>query len=140
MTTLSNKPRGSSVRLRLVCGIAIFFLLACCLPCLDGGPAAPDSWDFEAGLIYGWVILLVGWEGGNNGVPWSANVFLFGGLFCLWKGWYRTALCLGIVASVLGLTTWWVRRYDRLTIGYYVWQMSLLSLALGSALARRKSK
>ncbi len=130
---------GKRKRLRFVCGIVVLFLLACCLPCIDGGPAV-QSWDFEAGWHYGWVILLVGWEGGNNGVPWSANVFLAGGLLCLWRRWFRAALCLGIVASVLGLTTWWVRRYDRLMIGYYVWQMSLLSLALGAALAYRKSK
>jgi hypothetical protein len=140
MAATFNQPIITPLRFLLVYGIVLLYLLACCLPCVDGGPAVAESWDFEAGWNYGWVILLVGWEGGNNGVPWSANVFLAGGLLCLWKRRFRTALCLGIVASALGLTTWWVRRYDRLMIGYYVWQTSLLSLALDAALAYRKSK
>ncbi|OWK38520.1 hypothetical protein FRUB_07640 [Fimbriiglobus ruber] len=95
--------------------------------------------DFERGWQFGLVILLGGWGGGNNGVPWSANVFLVAGVYSLADGRYRLAVALGFVASALGLTTWWARPYDTIMIGYYVWQASLLTLALGAVWVLRRS-
>src|SRR5437764_12106344 len=90
--------------------VCLLFLFACFLPCIDCGSEVPSSdpgWpDFTAGCHVGLEILLFGWSGGNNGVPWSANVFLALGLFCLGKRQRRTAGALGVIASVLGLTTW----------------------------------
>jgi len=124
--------------------VCLLNLLACFLPCIDCGPgfqsSDPGFPDFEAGWNFGWQILLLGWGGGNNGVPWSANVFLALGLACLWKRWLRAAAWLGVLASLLGLTTWWVRRFNTLMVGYYIWQASLLVLAVGAALSVRKSK
>jgi hypothetical protein len=93
---------------------------------------------FDRGSHYGLEILLLGWGGGNNGVPWSANVFLAFGLVCLWGQWLRAAVVFGAIASVLGLTTWWVCRYDTLMVGYYVWQASQLVLVGGTIGAIRR--
>jgi hypothetical protein len=124
--------------------VVALFLLACVLPCVDCGPAVVCSMDldfgyFDRGCHYGLEILLLGWTGGNNGVPWSANVFLWLGLVGLWVRWLRAAVSLGAIASVLGLTTWWVRRYDTLVVGYYVWQASQLVLVGGTIWAIRRS-
>jgi hypothetical protein len=121
--------------------VLLLFLLACWLPCVDCGPAiAFDTFDFESGTHPGWYILLFGWIGGNNGVPWSANVFLaFGVVFLLFRQ-LRTALILGMIASVLGLSTWWVRRYDTLVVGYYLWQESQFVLVFGAIWALRAAR
>src|SRR5262245_15424348 len=103
---------------RLVIGlVGLLFLLACFLPCIDCGPEVPSSDpgfpDFTAGPHFGLEILLFGWSGGNNGVPWSANVFLALGLLCLWNRQPATAGALGILASALGLTTWLMNSFSR---------------------------
>jgi hypothetical protein len=122
---------------RKVIGLTcLLFLLACLLPCIDCGPEVPSSdpgWpDFESGWHFGLTILLLGSDGGNNGVPWSANVFLALGLICLVYPKPRAAAVCGVIASVLGLTTWWVRRDDVLLVGFYAWQASLFALAGGA--------
>jgi hypothetical protein len=128
--------------------VCLLFLLACWLPCIDCGPEVPSSDpgfpDFTAGWHFGWVILLVGWNGGNHGVPWSANVFLALGLLCLWLRQPRAAALLGTVASVLGLTTWALNSFSRphdyhMLVGYYFWQASLLVSAAGALWASRRS-
>lgn len=113
--------------------IAVCYAAACMLPVvrLDDGIPTSDL-DFKNGSPIGLEVLLLGWTGGNNGIPWSANVFLILGLLCLWGGRYRRALTFGIAANVLGLTTWWVVRYSPLLIGYYFWQTSLLVLLAGA--------
>jgi hypothetical protein len=60
-------------------------------------------------------------------------VFLAAGVFCLGVRRPKSAAALGVIASVLGLTTWWARRYDTMMVGYYVWQASLFALAAGAA-------
>jgi hypothetical protein len=127
-------PRISSKSLiGVVCWL---YVLACLLPCIDGGPDSqsgdPGFPDFEKGVQFGFFLLLFGWGGGNNGVPWAANVALVFGLICLAGRRNVAALGWGILASVLGLTTWWVRRYDTLMIGYYVWQACLFLVAAGA--------
>jgi hypothetical protein len=121
--------------------VCLLFLLACFLPCIDSGREVPSSdpgWpDFTAGCHFGLMILLFGWSGGNNGVPWSANVFLALGLGCLGFRRYRTAGVLGIIASALGLTTWLMNSFSRPhdihpMVGYYFWQASQLVLAVGA--------
>ena|SRR5947209_10093590 len=120
--------------------VCLLFLLACFLPCIDCGPEVPSSDpgfpDFTAGCHFGLAILLLGWDGGNNGVPWSANVFLALGLLCLWVRQSRAAGVLGVMASGLGLTTWLLNSFPRahnyhVLFGYYFWQASQLVLAAG---------
>jgi hypothetical protein len=129
----------------LVAGItvllAVCYAAACMTPVvrLDDGIPTSDL-DFKNGSPIGLIVLLFGWTGGNNGIPWSANVFLALGLFCLWIGQYRRALALGIIANVLGLMTWWVLRYYPLLIGYYLWQSSLLILLAGSGWVCRRAR
>jgi hypothetical protein len=124
--------------------VVLLYGVACLLPAIDCGPAVPSGdpgnvFDFESGGHLGLELLLFGWGGGNNGVPWSANVALALGLLGLWAGRYRDALLAGAVATALGLTTSWVRGHNALLSGYYLWQGSHLALAVGAgwALARR---
>jgi len=126
---------------RAVVAVGLLYGLACLLPAIRcrAGAAPADGWDFEWGRHPGLALLLWGWGGGNNGAPWSANVALALGAWCLLAGRRRAALLGGVLAAVLGLTTWWVRRSDTLLVGYYLWQASHLALAAGAAraLARR---
>jgi hypothetical protein len=142
MAKVSQGSDGSFVSFLATMAVCSLYLLACFLPCVDCGPGFeggdPGFPDIEAGWHFGLSILLFGWNGGNNGVPWSANVLLAFGIACLWSRWFRAAFWLGILASMLGLTTWWVRRYDTLMIGYFVWQASLLVLAGGAVIVFRK--
>lgn len=139
---VGEEPDGSFVSFLVAMAVCLLFLLACFLPCIDcGSPlqiGEEQILDFDNGQHIGLGLLLFGWNGGNNGVPWSANVFLALGVACLWSRWFRAAFWLGILASLLGLTTWWVRRFDTPIIGYYVWQASLFILAGGAAFIHRK--
>jgi hypothetical protein len=132
--TLARRGRPAARVGRVVVGL---YLAACFLPCIDCGPVV-DGWG-DGGTHNGLVLLLLGGSGGNNGVPWSANVFLALGLLCLWSGGPRAAAALGVLASLLGLTTWWVRRDNTFLVGYYAWQASQLVLAGGSMWVARKS-
>jgi hypothetical protein len=130
--------------------LAVFGLyqVACFLPSIDcGPPIVNSSGDVagsdllgERGSHAGLELLLVGWCGGNNGVPWSANVFLLLGWACLMLRRLRAGAAFGFIATVLGLTTWWVRRHDTLMVGYYVWQASHFVLAGGALWAIRSSR
>jgi hypothetical protein len=118
--------------------VGILYAWACLTPAIsDGGPASSDL-DFMSGPHCGLEILLFGWGGGNNGVPWSANVVLGLGLLALAGRRFRLACALGVVASALGLTTWWVWGYRSLRIGYFFWQASLVALAVGAGIGWRK--
>jgi hypothetical protein len=132
---------------RVIGWVCLVFLLACLLPCIDCGPEVPSSdpgWpDFTAGWHFGLAILLLGWEGGNHGVPWSANVFLALGLLCLWLRQPRAAGVLGLIASALGLSTWALNWFSRphnyhMMVGYYFWQASQLVLAAGALWVSRR--
>jgi hypothetical protein len=123
--------------------VAVLYALACFLPCVDCGPAVAhgdlDFSVFERGYHVGFEILLLGWSGGNNGVPWSANVFLALGWFCLWTRRLRLTAALGLIAVLVGLTTWWARRHDTLMVGYYFWQASHFVLFVGALWTLRRS-
>ena len=143
MANGQKKPEGKVIGL-----VCLLFLVACLLPCIDCGKEVPSSdpgWpDSTAGSHFGLEILLFGWSGGNNGVPWSANVFMALGLFCLWKRRHREAGVLAIIASSLGLTTWLMNSFSsphdiHVKVGYYFWQASLFALAIGAMWARRKN-
>ena len=137
MTTATHSsastPRapGSDV---IAIAISLFFL-ACLAPAIDCNPYSEpvDGWDFETGWHLGLNLLLLGHYGGNNGIPWSANIFFIPALACLRFRMFRFAVLFGCLASILGLLTWWVRRYDTLLPGYYLWQLSLFTLAVGPA-------
>jgi hypothetical protein len=130
----SAEALGTPTRLAI-----LLYVLACLLPCIDCGPdfqTSDPGWpDLEKGWHWGLPLLLFGHSGGNNGVPWSANVFFAAGLLCLRREWDRAALGLGLLATALGLTIWWIRRDDHLLVGYYLWQASLMVLVVAAALA-----
>jgi hypothetical protein len=139
--------RFQSRRRKVVGLTCLLFLAACFLPCVDtgtrgptGDPSFPDP---SEGRQFGLVILLFGWGGGNHGVPWSANVFLALGVVCILSGHSRTAAGFGVVASVLGLTTWLINSFSRPfsvhpLVGYYFWQASQFVFAGGALWASRK--
>jgi hypothetical protein len=137
---MRRQVQSAGAVLGAAAAVALLYGLACLLPAIRcGSGAAAAEWDFEWGRHSGLTLLLWGW-GGNNAVPWSANLVLALGVFCLSAGCYRAALLDGVVAAALGLTTWWVRRGDTLLVGYYLWQASHLALAAAAAraLARRR--
>ncbi len=118
--------------------VLVLFGMACLPPAIRVDDGRPSSdLDFKIGTAFGWEILLFGWGGGNNGVPWSANVFLALGLPLLALKRFRAACVLGGIAAILGLTTWWVWGYQSVRVGYFLWQSSLLALAVGAGLAGR---
>jgi hypothetical protein len=89
------------------------YLLACFLPCVDCGyPESFGDLDFgvyERGRQYGLSIFLFWWVSDSKyGIPWTANVFLLFGMLSLWRQRVQGAMVSGTIASVLGLTTWWV--------------------------------
>src|SRR2546421_13122978 len=90
-------------------GVVALYAVACLAPAIyvDDGKSTSDL-DFKTGSPPGLMILLFGWSGGNNGIPWSANVFLAIGLVALVAARFRAAFLIGSVAAILGLTTWWV--------------------------------
>jgi hypothetical protein len=118
---------------RVLFFVAALYGAACFTPAIyvDDGCATSDL-DFRIGSPWGLEILLLGWGGRNNGIPWAANVFLLFGLAMFRARWFRTAFVLGIIASLLGLTTWWVWGFRSLLVGYYLWQASLIVLAVGA--------
>jgi hypothetical protein len=140
------KGQQARERRAIVC-VRLLFLSACFLPCIDCGQEAPSCDpgfpDFTTGWHLGLMILLLGWQGGNHSVPWSANVFLALGLLCLWVQRSRAAVVLGVIASALGLTTWLLNSFSRphdyhVLVGYYFWQASLFVLAGGALWASRR--
>ena len=141
---LVNEERFAAGRrtvFRTVLTVAILYGLACLTPAIrvDDGKPSGDL-DFKIGTVPGLMILLFGWEGGNNGIPWSANVFLGLGLLALAGRRFRVACTLGSAATVLGLTTVWVRGYKNLHVGYFLWQASLATLAVRAGVAAWRSR
>ena len=64
-------------------------------------------------------------------------MFFVLGLAALSGRWFRCAAAYGIIASVLGLTTWFMNSFSRphdihVMIGYYFWQASHLVIAFGA--------
>jgi hypothetical protein len=134
MATHLPRTEPASVFVVAMAVLALFGV-ACFLPCIDGGPHRPPSdldFHLDSGWHFGLEILLFGWSGSNNGLPWSANVVLLLGLGCLVVRLRRAAAVLGFIATVLGLTTWWVRPHETMMVGYYVWQASHMVLAGGA--------
>ena len=112
----SSRPTDARLVVLLV---LVFYALACCLPVIVGGD----------GHLPGWACLLLCWRPPLC-LPWSANLFLAAGLMCLGRGRCRLATWLGSVAALLGLTTWaFVDRH--VGAGYFLWQGSLVLLAVG---------
>ena len=117
----TRAPRPADARLvaLLVLGV---YALACALPVVVG----------REGPLPGWACLLLCWRPPLC-LPWSANVFLAAGLLCLGRGRCRLACGLGSTAALLGLTTWaFVDRH--VEAGYFLWQGSLVLLAVGGHL------
>jgi hypothetical protein len=109
------------------------YVAACVLPAVEYLP--PTTRDFgditPYGSVPGIVALIFG-IGSEAKVAWSANLFLLAGWILLLCRKDTLAAYLGLVAFVLGLTTWmFVDDQMKLLVGYYFWQASMGAFAIG---------
>jgi hypothetical protein len=120
-------------RTRVMIPVALLFGIACAVPVayFDEGRGGPN---IQLGSPRGYLALLFGWIGPFT-LAWSANVpFLIGGILLLCRR-YRAAHYTGWIAAGLGLSTWILvlrREIPYLLPGYYLWQASLIGLAIGA--------
>lgn len=123
---------------RLLVSLVVWalFLAACMAPAVkvdEGGHACTA---IRLGTLPGFVTLLLGCVPPLT-VPWSANLLLVVGWVLLLCNKTKAALDLGVAAALLGLTTWLFSfEWKELLVGYYLWQSSLLSFALGTLAIR----
>jgi len=107
------------------------YTVSCFLPATDicnfsDGPSRPSL-----GLEH----LLLGWCD-VKGIPaWSANLVLWAGIVCLLRFHFRAAAVLGVMATLLGLTTLVSFKHDGRYVGYYLWQLSQIVFAVGAICA-----
>ena len=116
----------------------VLYVSACVAPAIkvdEGGGGACSS---RIGTVPGLAALLFGWAT-YTCIPWSANVLLLAGVIALLQQRYKGAIVLSWAAVVAGLTTplyWLVGMFQKLLVGYYCWQASLLSFAVGTLIVR----
>jgi hypothetical protein len=107
------------------------YVVSCFLPATCIG-----SFGNGRGPNPGWAHLAFGWMSGLRGLPaWSANFVLLGACWLLMRSEFRAAALLGILATLLGLTTLTSFKYDGRYAGYYLWQASQFVLAVGAGIA-----
>lgn len=126
----------SDISYRVLWSVAVWSLygLALITPAIKVDKGGHACTAISLGTLPGLGALLLGWIPPLC-IPWSANLLLLVGWVVLLCGRYRTALLLGVAASLAGLTTlgyWATMQWENLLIGYYLWQASLLLLALGA--------
>jgi hypothetical protein len=88
---------------------------------------ACDAFVLADGRYPGWFALFMGVF---EPLPWSANLFFFVGWGCVLTRQSGGALGCGVLAVLTGLTSCGFVR--ELLVGYYLWQASLVTLALGA--------
>lgn len=108
-------------RVWILASVALY-ALACAVPAL---------WVNHDERAFGWEALVFGWavlQFGN--VAWLANPIAAIALVLHGMGERRAAAIAAALAAALALTTWRAFRPADLLPGYYLWQASLLVLAL----------
>jgi hypothetical protein len=85
----------------------------------------------------GWQLLLMGLFFPICTLAWWGNIAFFLSVVCFCRRRYQWAFALGVVALCLGAATWIECRHEQKYVGYYLWQASHLSVALGSLWAWR---
>ncbi len=107
----------------------VLYALSCGVPAL---------WVNGEERAFGWQALIFGWAVMQFGVvAWLANPVAAIALALHGMGERRAAAVAAAVAVALALTTWLVIRPGDLLVGYYLWQASLLALALAVTLGTR---
>ena len=122
----------------LILGVIALYGAACVLPAVQlREHGAGEFHQVSEGAI-GFKALLLGWCPPST-VAWSANPVLLAGLVCYGLRRYDAAFRCGVVASLAGLTTWFLMtgEFERLLVGYYLWQASFLGLTMGAFCAQR---
>jgi hypothetical protein len=142
---LPPRTPGSPLRWAALAFIGALYVAACATPCVEfaGEPPARDVGDLrffpdvQAGPQLGITALALGWSPPWT-IPWTANAVLLVGAILLALKRNGAALYCGIAAALLGFGTWALFPFDdkliRLLVGYYLWQASLLALAVAAAL------
>jgi hypothetical protein len=120
----------------VVAAATALYVAGCCLPAtdigsLDGG--ALSDYPSEHQPTIGWAHLAFGWFDFPRSLPaWSANFVLVAGMIYALRGRRGLAAALGILATVLGLTTLFSYKHDGRYIGFYFWQGSQVVFAAGA--------
>jgi hypothetical protein len=138
----SNPPPTSHVSRRQLAVIALtvaaLYVAACTSPALYLDESIPrDDIPFDTGTWLGWKCLLHGYW---FFPPWAANFLLLVGLRALLSRGFMFARACGIGAFLLGLMMWMVLNDTQLLIGYYLWQASHITLAVGAAWLLARSR
>jgi hypothetical protein len=120
------------------------YVVSCATPAMDEPEKSSmrGMWDNPATWtppppFEGWRLLGLGFLCPTGTTAWWANVAFFLGVVCFSCRRYPSGFALGLIALILGATTWIECRYEHKYVGYYLWQASHLSLALGSLWAWR---
>jgi hypothetical protein len=121
---------------KVVVGVAVtLYATACFLPAtdigsFDGGALSDGPVRVQPSL--GWEHLVFGWLDFPGSLPaWSANFFLAAGLLALLRSQFQRAIALGALAALLGLMTTTSYKNEGRYIGFYLWELSHVTLALG---------
>jgi hypothetical protein len=133
MDTLLTNP--ARLRKLVIIGFAVAYALSLITPVQnDRGGAA----NYHVGVVPGFLALALGWIPPST-VPWSANILVLIGWILFWRRKLSVALWFGVAAALAGFTAPWLSdaSMGTLLIGYYFWQGSLISFALGTLALRR---
>ncbi len=126
------RPRLYS--LLLLVPVLLLYGSACGLPAVQVDEGGRACTALRLGTLPGWMTLLVGWVPPLT-LPWSANLLLPVGVILLLCRRVKLAAGFGAAAAALGLTVWTMsHEWQALRAGYYCWQASLITFAIGSGL------
>lgn len=118
----------------------VLYLPALAYPAIqvdEGGPKGCTTAISRLGTVGGLAALLFGWIPPMT-LPWAANPVLLAAALMLLCGRARSATRLGILAVLLGFTTWgchWMLGWKEVCSGYYLWQASTIVFTAGAATA-----
>jgi hypothetical protein len=114
------------------------YAVACACPAYYETPFALDG-PAVGGPVPGWSVLAFSWLLAllypPAFIPWAANFLLLGGWVAFRRGRVRRAAVCGCAAVVAGFASFAMphAEVERLLLGYYLWQASLLCFAAASA-------
>lgn len=121
-----DPARRAAESLAVALALAIY-LVACLVPAMTNKDGSRPS--------AGWQLLLYGYVPRGT-IPWSSNVFFFFGCVFLLGGHRMPAMVLGVLASILGVSTFLILNIinGSVTIGFYLWESSFVVLTAGCIL------
>ena len=128
-------PAPSALSRLVVTFLALpLYVMACCSPAMMARTISVNGRAAPIEMLSGWTVLGFGWLPPYT-LAWSANILLLVALVLLWVGWTRASLIWSSLAVLLSLTTWLffaLGSISELLGGYFLWQASLLVVAIGA--------